>query len=178
MQQQLGITFIYVTHDQEEALTMSDTIVVMRDGHILQIGDPKSVYDEPANAFVANFIGESNILRGTMIEDELVHFCGFNFPCVDSGFGENAPVDVVIRPEDIMIVGEDIGQLTGVVQSVLFKGVHYEMMIDTGETVFKVHSTIMQPQGSRVGLTIVPYNIHIMHPMPEPPVDEEAIADV
>ena len=178
MQQQLGITFIYVTHDQEEALTMSDTIVVMRDGHILQIGDPKSVYDEPANAFVANFIGESNILRGTMIEDELVHFCGFDFPCVDSGFGENAPVDVVIRPEDIMIVGEDIGQLTGVVQSVLFKGVHYEMMIDTGETVFKVHSTIMQPQGSRVGLTIVPYNIHIMHPMPEPPVDEEAIADV
>ena len=178
MQQQLGITFIYVTHDQEEALTMSDTIVVMRDGHILQIGDPKSVYDEPANAFVANFIGESNILRGTMIEDELVSFCGFNFPCVDSGFGENAPVDVVIRPEDIMIVGEDIGQLTGVVQSVLFKGVHYEMMIDTGETVFKVHSTIMQPQGSRVGLTIVPYNIHIMHPMPEPPVDEEAIADV
>ena len=178
MQQQLGITFIYVTHDQEEALTMSDTIVGMRDGHILQIGDPKSVYDEPANAFVANFIGESNILRGTMIEDELVHFCGFNFPCVDSGFGENAPVDVVIRPEDIMIVGEDIGQLTGVVQSVLFKGVHYEMMIDTGETVFKVHSTIMQPQGSRVGLTIVPYNIHIMHPMPEPSVDEEAIADV
>ena len=178
IQQQVGITFIYVTHDQEEALTMSDTIVVMRDGHILQIGDPKSVYDEPANAFVANFIGESNILRGTMIEDELVNFCGFNFPCVDSGFGENAPVDVVIRPEDIMIVGEDIGQLTGVVQSVLFKGVHYEMMIDTGETVFKVHSTIMQPQGSRVGLTIVPYNIHIMHPMPEPPVDEEAIADV
>ena len=171
-------SIVYVTHDQEEALTMSDTIVVMRDGHILQIGDPKSVYDEPANAFVANFIGESNILRGTMIEDELVHFCGFNFPCVDSGFGENAPVDVVIRPEDIMIVGEDIGQLTGVVQSVLFKGVHYEMMIDTGETVFKVHSTIMQPQGSRVGLTIVPYNIHIMHPMPEPPVDEEAIADV
>ena len=178
MQQRLGITFLYVTHDQEEALTMSDTIVVMRDGHILQIGDPKSVYDEPANAFVANFIGESNILRGTMIEDELVNFCGFDFPCVDSGFGENAPVDVVIRPEDIMIVGEDIGQLTGVVQSVLFKGVHYEMMIDTGETVFKVHSTIMQPQGSRVGLTIVPYNIHIMHPMPEPPVDEEAVADV
>ena len=178
IQQTTGITFIYVTHDQEEALTMSDTIVVMRDGHILQIGDPKSVYDEPANAFVANFIGESNILRGTMIEDELVNFCGFDFPCVDSGFGENAPVDVVIRPEDIMIVGEDIGQLTGVVQSVLFKGVHYEMMIDTGETVFKVHSTIMQPQGSRVGLTIVPYNIHIMHPMPEPPVDEEAVADV
>ena len=178
MQQQLGITFIYVTHDQEEALTMSDTIVVMNSGRILQIGPPKTIYDEPKNAFVARFIGESNIIRGTMVHDELVSFSGVDFPCVDSGFGENAPVDVVIRPEDIMIVGEDIGQLTGVVQSVLFKGVHYEMMIDTGETVFKVHSTIMQPQGSRVGLTIVPYNIHIMHPMPEPPVDEEAVADV
>ena len=175
MQQQLGITFIYVTHDQEEALTMSDTIVVMRDGHILQIGDPKRIYDEPANAFVANFIGESNILRGTMIEDELVNFCGFDFPCVDSGFGENVPVDVVVRPEDIMIVGEDIGQISGVVQSVLFKGVHYEMMIDTGDTVFKVHSTIMQPQGSRVGLNIVPYNIHIMKPMDEPAMVEEAL---
>ncbi len=178
MQQQLGITFIYVTHDQEEALTMSDTIVVMRDGHILQIGDPKRIYDEPANAFVANFIGESNILRGTMLEDELVHFCGFDFPCVDSGFGENVPVDVVVRPEDIMIVGEDIGQISGVVQSVLFKGVHYEMMIDTGDTVFKVHSTIMQPQGSRVGLNIVPYNIHIMKPMDEPPQAEEAQENV
>ena len=175
MQQQLGITFIYVTHDQEEALTMSDTIVVMQDGHILQIGDPKRIYDEPANAFVANFIGESNILRGTMLEDELVNFCGFDFPCVDSGFGENVPVDVVVRPEDIMIVGEDIGQISGVVQSVLFKGVHYEMMIDTGDTVFKVHSTIMQPQGSRVGLNIVPYNIHIMKPMDEPVTAEEAL---
>jgi len=166
MQQALGITFLYVTHDQEEALTMSDTVVVMRDGHILQIGDPKSVYDEPANAFVADFIGESNIMRGTMLHDELVHFSGFDFPCVDAGFGENQPVDVVVRPEDIMIVGEDIGQISGTVQSVLFKGVHYEMMIDTGETVFKVHSTVMQPQGSRVGLNIVPYNIHIMKPMP------------
>ena len=174
MQQQLGITFIYVTHDQEEALTMSDTVVVMRDGNILQIGDPKRIYDEPANAFVADFIGESNILRGTMVEDELVNFCGVNFPCVDSGFGENVPVDVVIRPEDIMIVGEDIGQLTGTVQSVLFKGVHYEMMIDTGDTVLKVHSTVMQPQGSRVGISIVPYNIHIMHPMDEAAPEEEA----
>ena len=167
MQQQLGITFIYVTHDQEEALTMSDTIVVMRDGKILQIGDPKRIYDEPANAFVADFIGESNILKGTMIKDELVHFAGHDFVCVDSGFGENAPVDVVIRPEDIMIVGEDIGQLTGVVQSVLFKGVHYEMMVSTGETTFKVHSTTMQPQGSTVGINIVPFNIHIMKPMQE-----------
>jgi len=165
MQQRLGITFIYVTHDQEEALTMSDTVVVMRDGHILQIGDPKRIYDEPANAFVADFIGESNILPGMMIRDELVHFSGFDFPCVDSGFGENTRVDVVVRPEDILLVGEDIGQITGVVKSVLFKGVHYEMMVDTGDNVFKVHSTVMQPQGSRVGVSIVPSNIHIMKPM-------------
>lgn len=165
MQQRLGITFIYVTHDQEEALTMSDTVVVMRDGHILQIGDPKRIYDEPANAFVADFIGESNIMRGTMVRDELVHFSGYDFPCVDSGFGEGVPVDVVVRPEDIMLVGEDIGQISGVVKSVLFKGVHYEMMIDVGETTLKVHSTVMQPQGSRVGINIVPYNIHIMKPM-------------
>ncbi len=165
MQQRLGITFLYVTHDQEEALTMSDTIVVMRDGNILQIGDPKRIYDEPANAFVADFIGESNILKGTMLRDELVEFAGGRFPCVDFGFGENAPVDVVIRPEDIMLVGEDVGQLVGTIQSVLFKGVHYEMMIDCGEYTFKVHSTSMQPQGSRVGLNIVPFNMHIMKPM-------------
>lgn len=175
MQQRLGITFLYVTHDQEEALTMSDTVVVMRDGNILQIGTPKKIYDEPANAFVADFIGESNILRGQMVRDELVRFSGHDFPCVDSGFGENAPVDVVVRPEDIMIVGEDIGQICGTVRSVLFKGVHYEMMIDTGETTFKVHSTIMQPQDSKVGLSIVPYNIHIMKATDEPlaePSDE------
>jgi len=167
MQQNLGITFLYVTHDQEEALTMSETVAVMRDGVILQIGTPKAIYDEPANAFVADFIGESNIVRGTMVRDELVHFDGHIFPCVDSGFGEDAPVDVVVRPEDIMIVGEDVGQICGTVQSVLFKGVHYEMMIDTGETTYKVHSTVMQPQGSYVGLTIVPYNIHIMRVMDE-----------
>ena len=167
MQQQLGITFIYVTHDQEEALTMSDTIVVMNSGRILQIGPPKTIYDEPKNAFVARFIGESNIIRGTMVHDELVSFSGVDFPCVDAGFGENVPVDVVIRPEDIVIVGEDIGQLTGTVTSVLFKGVHYEMMIDAGDFTWKVHSTTMQPAGSRVGLAIVPFNIHIMRPMKE-----------
>lgn len=167
MQQRLGITFLYVTHDQEEALTMSDTVVVMRDGKILQIGDPKRIYDEPVNAFVADFIGESNILKGTMIRDELVSFAGADFPCVDYGFGENAPVDVVVRPEDVMLVGEDAGMLTGTVQSVLFKGVHYEMMIDTGAFTFKVHSTTMQPQNSRVGISIVPFNIHIMKPMAE-----------
>ncbi|MBO4377362.1 MAG: ABC transporter ATP-binding protein [Clostridia bacterium] len=167
MQQQLGITFLYVTHDQEEALTMSDTIVVMNAGRILQIGTPKNIYDEPKNAFVANFIGESNIIRGTMVHDELVSFCGADFPCVDSGFGDNAPVDVVIRPEDIVIVGEDVGQITGIVKSVLFKGVHYEMMIEAGNFTWKVHSTTMQPVGSKVGLSVIPFNIHIMQPMRE-----------
>ena len=164
MQQQLGITFIYVTHDQEEALTMSDTIAVMNGGRIQQIGDPKRIYDEPKNAFVADFIGESNILDGVMLEDDLVKFADTEFQCVDEGFGTNEPVDVVIRPEDVMIVGEDVGMLTGTVQSVIFKGVHYEMMIqgDGGGALWKVHSTTMQPAGTRVGMTIVPYNIHIM----------------
>ena len=162
MQQQLGITFVYVTHDQEEALTMSDTIVVMKDGVIQQIGDPKHIYDEPKNAFVADFIGESNILPATMIKDELVEAAGCRFSCVDGGFGEMAPVDMVARPEDIMVVGEDVGMLTGEVKSVLFKGVHYEMMVDTGTFVWKIHSTTMQPVGTKVGLSIVPFNIHIM----------------
>ena len=162
MQQQLGITFIYVTHDQEEALTMSDTVAVMNGGRIQQIGDPKRIYDEPKNAFVADFIGESNIISGVMLEDNLVEMLGTQFQCVDEGFGKNEPVDVVVRPEDVMIVGEDVGMLTGTVESVLFKGVHYEMMIDTGSMKWKVHSTTMQPVGSRVGLTIVPFNIHIM----------------
>jgi len=165
MQQQLGITFIYVTHDQEEALTMSDTIAVMNGGRIQQIGDPKGIYDEPKNAFVADFIGESNILPGVMLEDDLVRFCGTDFQCVDEGFGKNEPVDVVIRPEDIMLVGEDVGMLTGVVESVIFKGVHYEMIIVSSEYRWKVQSTTMQPVGTRVGMTIVPYNIHIMHRM-------------
>ena len=163
MQQQLGITFIYVTHDQEEALTMSDTIVVMNGGRIQQIGDPKGIYDEPKNAFVADFIGESNILPGVMLEDDLVRFSDTEFQCVDEGFDKNEPVDVVIRPEDIMLVGEDVGMLTGVVESVIFKGVHYEMMIVSGDYRWKVQSTTMQPVGSRVGMTIVPFNIHIMH---------------
>ena len=162
MQQQLGITFVYVTHDQEEALTMSDTIAVMRGGKILQIGDPKRIYDEPKNAFVADFIGESNILHGTMIEDYLVEMCGRQFECVDEGFGTNTPVDVVVRPEDIMVVGEDVGMLVGEVTSVTFKGVHYEMAVKTGEYTWRIHSTTMQPAGSRVGLTIVPFNIHVM----------------
>jgi len=162
MQQQLGITFIYVTHDQEEALTMSDTVVVLNGGRIQQIGDPKRIYDEPKNAFVADFIGESNIISGVMKEDYTVEMLGVEFQCVDEGFKENEPVDIVVRPEDVMIVGEDVGMLTGVVESVIFKGVHYEMMVNTGTKVWKVHSTTMQPAGSRVGMSIVPFNIHIM----------------
>ncbi len=163
MQQELGITFIYVTHDQEEALTMSDTIAVMSGGCIHQIGDPKKIYDEPKNAFVADFIGESNILPGVMPEDDVVEMAGQKFPCVDEGFGKNEEVDVVVRPEDIMVVGQDVGMLTGTVESVIFKGVHYEMMILAGGYRWKVHSTAMQPVGSEVGLSIVPFNIHIMH---------------
>jgi len=165
MQQQLGITFIYVTHDQEEALTMSDTIVVMNGGRIQHIGDGKRIYDEPKNAFVANFIGDSNILRGTMIKDFEVEFAGHSFECVDEGFGEMEDVDIVVRPEDVMVVGSDVGMLVGTVESVFFKGVHYEMKVNTGEFTWKVHSTAMYPAGSRVGLSIVPSNIHIMRRM-------------
>lgn len=168
MQQRLGITFIYVTHDQEEALTMSDTIVVMRDGRIQQIGAPKKIYDEPKNAFVADFIGESNILPGVMLHDRRVRFADFDFECVDTGFGTNTPVDVVLRPEDIQVYGPEMGMLQGIVRSVLFKGVHYEMMVDTGAFAFKVHSTIMQPEGAQVGLAILPNGIHIMKKS-EPP---------
>ena len=165
MQQQLGITFIYVTHDQEEALTMSDPIVVMNGGRIQQIGDGKKIYDEPKNAFVANFIGDSNILPATMLRDFEVFAAGHLFECVDEGFEENLPVDMVVRPEDIMLVGTDVGMLEGEVKSVLFKGVHYEMKVDTGDFTWKVHSTTMYPTGSRVGLSIVPSNIHIMRRM-------------
>lgn len=176
MQQMLGITFIFVTHDQEEALTMSDTIVVMKDGFIQQIGTPKDVYDEPKTAFVANFIGQSNIIRGTMVKDELVNFCGADFPCVDKGFGVDAPVDVLIRPEDVNIVSPEQGRLQGLVQSVLFKGVHYEMIILSNGMSFKVHSTVMQPEGSMVGLDVIPFNIHIMKPtitVPDRELEEE-----
>jgi spermidine/putrescine transport system ATP-binding protein len=162
MQQALGITFIYVTHDQEEALTMSDTVVVMRDGRIQQVGTPIDIYNEPKNAFVADFIGESNIIGGTMIRDRLVQFAGSTFECVDEGFGENTPVDVVIRPEDIELVPESEGMLTGEVRSVIFKGVHYEMLVATDGYVWMVHDTLMQPIGSKVGLVFTPQDIHIM----------------
>lgn len=162
LQQLLGITFIYVTHDQEEALSMSDTIVVMRDARIQQIGSPEKIYNEPKNAFVADFIGESNILKGIMIEDGLVLFEGRRFKCVDGGFASNEDVDVVVRPEDIRMVSQGEGMLKGAVSSVTFKGVHYEMMVKCGETDWMVHSTLMEPEGTEVGLAIDPYNIHIM----------------
>lgn len=162
MQQSVGITFIYVTHDQEEALTMSDTVVVMDKGKIQQIGTPIDIYNEPQNRFVAQFIGESNILEGTMERDFKVWFLGKDFDCVDKGFNNNEDVDVVIRPEDVEIVEIDSSKLKGLVLSVLFKGVHYEMEIQTGDFVWKVHSTIMKEVGSEVGLRILPDNIHVM----------------
>ena len=163
IQQRTGITFIYVTHDQEEALTMSDRIVVMNHGVIQQVGSPTDIYNEPENAFVADFIGESNIIDGVMLEDRKVEFCDREFECVDSGFGHNTPVDVVIRPEDLRLVYAGDGLLQGVVESIVFKGVHYEMMVRTEHFTFTVHSTIAEPVGKTVGLTVIPFDIHIMH---------------
>ena len=163
IQQRTGITFIYVTHDQEEALTMSDRIVVMNHGVIQQVGSPTDIYNEPENAFVADFIGESNIIDGVMLEDRKVEFCGREFECVDSGFGTNTPVDVVIRPEDLRLVYAGDGLLQGVVESIVFKGVHYEMMVRTEHFAFTVHSTMAEPVGKTVGLTVIPFDIHIMH---------------
>ena len=163
IQQQVGITFIYVTHDQVEALTMSDTIVVMDKGCIQQIGTPEDIYNEPKNAFVADFIGESNILPGTMLKDRLVRFCTHDFVCVDEGFGEMTPVDVVIRPEDLKITPTEQAQLTGIVESIVFKGVHYEMMVRTEHFTFTVHSTQCETVGKAVGLSVDPFDIHIMH---------------
>lgn len=163
MHSRLGITFVYVTHDQEEALTLSDTIVVMSEGKIQQIGTPTDIYNEPINSFVADFIGESNILNGTMIKDKLVNFCGREFECVDEGFGENAPVDVVIRPEDLYIFPvSDAAQLCGVVQSCIFKGVHYEMVVLCGNYEIIVQDYHAFDVGSEVGLLIKPFDIHIM----------------
>lgn len=163
IQQTLGITFVYVTHDQEEALTMSDTIVVMKDGVVLQQGAPTDIYNEPENAFVADFIGESNIIDGIMHEDKAVSFCGRRFECVDTGFAKDEPVDVVIRPEDLKVVGEADGMLAGTVESCIFKGVHYEMFVNAYDYKFMIHSTLASAPGSRVGLSVIPFDIHIMH---------------
>ncbi len=162
IQQQLEITFIYVTHDQEEALTMSDTVVVMNKGDIQQIGTPVDIYNEPINAFVADFIGESNILDGIMRRDLLVEISGREFECVDTGFGQNTPVDVVIRPEDIKLINADDAKITGIVESVTFKGVHYEMVIEAYDFSWLVHSTKAAELGSTVGISFDPYDIHIM----------------
>ena len=173
MHKTLGITFIYVTHDQEEALTLSDTIVVMSEGKIQQIGTPVDIYNEPINSFVADFIGESNILNGTMIQDKLVRFAGVEFECVDEGFGRNRPVDVVIRPEDVVLGEEGQGILDGVVTSLIFKGVHYEMEVEANGYEWLVHSTNCHPVGSKVSISVIPFNIQIMH-KPESE-DEKAV---
>ena len=194
LKNELGITFIYVTHDQEEALTMSDTIVVMNQGYIQQIGTPEDIYNEPENAFVADFIGDSNIVNGVMLQDKLVQMQGVKFDCVDTGFGVNKPVDVVIRPEDLELTavpdgaGEDSeeyqravrrvtkynhGFLNGTVSHLIFKGVHYEMEVQSGGFEWLVHSTRMFPVGTKVLMSVDPFNIQIMNkPASE---DEEAV---
>lgn len=176
IQQQMGITFIYVTHDQEEALTMSDTVVVLNQGYIQQIGTPVDIYNEPTNAFVADFIGESNIIDGVMIRDRLVRILGAELVCVDEGFGENMPVDVVIRPEDVVLTPPSQGELKGVVTDIIFKGVHYEMHVMVNGYEWLVHSTVSTPIGAEVGLSVEPSNIQIMN-KPESEDEEVFNAD-
>jgi spermidine/putrescine transport system ATP-binding protein len=176
LKNELGITFIYVTHDQEEALTMSDTIMVMNKGYIQQIGTPEKIYNEPENAFVADFIGESNIIPATMIEDKLVEILGAKWQCVDEGFGKNKPVDVVIRPEDIDLVEPDKGIIKGRVTSLIFKGVHYEMEVEANGFEWLVHSTDLSPVGAEVGIYVNPFDIQIMN-RPESD-DEKAVSEL
>ena len=173
LKNELGITFIYVTHDQEEALTMSDHIIVMNQGYIQQQGSPEKIYNEPENAFVADFIGDSNIIGATFIQDELVEILGSRFACVDKGFGRNKPVDVVIRPEDVDLLPEGQGSLEGVVTNMIFKGVHYEMEVMAGGFEWLVHSTDMFPIGTKVSIHVDPFDIQIMN-KPESE-DEEAM---
>ncbi len=177
LKNELGITFIYVTHDQEEALTMSDTVVVMNQGYIQQMGTPENIYNEPENAFVATFIGDSNILGGIMLRDKLVRILGVDFPCVDTGFGTNKPVDVVIRPEDVILREPGQGQLDGVVSHLIFKGVHYEMEVQAGGFEWLVQSTSMFPVGQPVSLSVDPFNIQIMN-KPESEDEEAVVIDV
>ena len=162
IQQEVGITFVYVTHDQEEALSMSDTVVVMDAGKILQIGTPEDIYNEPANAFVADFIGESNILDGIMLDDYKVKMFGQEFTCVDKGFEKNEPVDVVIRPEDIDIVAADAGHLCGTVTNVIFKGVHYDTIVDFKGFKWLIQTTDYYPVDSYIGIQLNPDDIHVM----------------
>ena len=162
LQREMNITFIYVTHDQEEALTMSDTVVVMNGGKVQQIGTPEDIYNEPKNAFVADFIGESNILNGVMVRDKVVKMYGREFPCVDGGFAPNEPVDVVIRPEDIDIVPVEQGQLVGTVTSVTFKGMQYDIIVDFRGVKWLIQTTDHSPEGARIGVKIDPDGFHIM----------------
>ena len=162
IQQALEITFIYVTHDQEEALTMSDRVVVMRDGNILQIGTPQDIYNEPCNAFVADFIGESNIIDGIMHKDFLVEFANDYFECVDKGFEPKERVQVVVRPEDFKIVPADKGKISGIVETIIFKGVHYEIMVDAMGYKWKIHTTQYVEPGTLIGMDVAPMDIHIM----------------
>lgn len=162
LKNELGITFIYVTHDQEEALTMSDRVVVMRDGNILQIGTPQDIYNEPCNAFVADFIGESNIIDGIMHKDYLVEFANDYFDCVDKGFSLKERVQVVVRPEDFKIVPADKGKISGIVESIIFKGVHYEIMVDAMGYKWKIHTTQYVEPGTLIGMDVAPMDIHIM----------------
>lgn len=162
IQQQVGITFIFVTHDQEEALSMSDTLVVMDGGRIQQIGTPEDIYNEPKNAFVADFIGESNIIDGIMVEDRVVQMYGRRFPCLDTGFAPNEAVDVVIRPEDIDIVPVEQGQITGTVTSVTFKGMQYDIIVDFRGFKWLIQTTDHSPVGARIGIKIDPDGIHVM----------------
>ncbi|GCA65854.1 spermidine/putrescine ABC transporter ATP-binding protein [Mediterraneibacter butyricigenes] len=173
LKNELGITFVYVTHDQEEALTMSDTIVVMNQGYIQQIGTPEDIYNEPQNAFVADFIGDSNIIKATMVEDKVVKMLGATWQCVDVGFGKNTPVDAVLRPEDIDLVAPEEGTIQGVVTHLIFKGVHYEMEVLANNYELLVHSTDMFPVGTEVGIHVDPFDIQIMN-KPESE-DEEAV---
>ena len=162
IQREVGITFIYVTHDQEEALSMSDTVVVMNNGEIQQIGSPTDIYNEPENRFVAGFIGESNIIEGTMIRDFLVEFDGFRFECVDKGFEDNEAIEVVLRPEDLDIVEPDQAKIRGTVRNITFKGVHYEILVETELRTYMVHTTDYAEVGREVGLKFGPEDIHVM----------------
>ncbi len=175
IKQEVGITFVFVTHDQEEALSMSDTVVVMNRGYIQQIGTPEQVYNEPENAFVADFIGDSNIIDGVMVRDKLVRILGIEYPCVDTGFGEECPVDVQIRPEDIVLDAPSEGALNGTVTSVVFKGMNYDIIVEAGGVEWLVQSIVGRERGEKVSVHLDPYNIQIMN---KPAYDDERAAAV
>lgn len=177
IQQETSITFLYVTHDQEEALTMSDRVVVLKDGNILQTGTPTDIYNEPVNAFVADFIGESNIVDGIMHADRDVTFAGKRLPCADEGFAKDEPVDVVIRPEDWQVSSPEDGQFPGVVKSIVFKGVHFENIVSACGVDWMLHTTQRYEPGTEIGLSIKPFDIHIMHKMSAAAEDDKEEAE-